>query len=318
MNDRYEQMYDAATRYYIQGETMDTIARGLGVSRSSVSRLLSQAHERGLVRISLAEHSGSRSPMALTLAEQFGIQVHLVNVGEGARLNSRFEKVARHAATLLNSVVADDQLIGVAWGVTMTHIAKHVEPRPLTGVTVVQMNGSTNRYDSASPYVGSIMQSIAEKYGARVALFPVPAFFDYSDTKSAMWRERSVQRVLELQRRLDVAVFGVGSLHGGVPSHVYTAGYLDAAELAQIERQGAVGDVCTVLLREDGSYSDITFNDRATGLTPRELARVPRRICVVPDPRRAPALLGALRAGVATDLVCDDVTARAVVERMGG
>ncbi|WP_040161502.1 sugar-binding transcriptional regulator [Nigerium massiliense] len=316
MSDRYEQMYDAAMRYYIQGETMDTIARGLGVSRSSVSRLLSQARARGLVRIELAEHSGSRSPVALKLSEHFGIEVHLVNVGEGARLNARFERVSRHAATLLNSVVADDQLVGVAWGVTMTHIARYVEPRPLTGVTIVQMNGSTNRFDSASPYVGAIMQSIGEKYGARVALFPVPAFFDYPDTKSAMWRERSIMRVLDLQRRLDVAIFGVGSLHGGVPSHVYTAGYLDSDELAVIERQGAVGDVCTVLLREDGSYNDIAFNDRATGLTPRELQKVPRRICVVPDPRRAPALLGALRAGVATDLVCDDMTARAVADRL--
>lgn len=316
MNDRYEQMYDAASRYYIQQETMDTIARALGVSRSSVSRLLSHARETGLVRISLAENNGSRSPVARRLGDLFDVRVHLVNVGDGVRPGIRFDRVARQAATLLGSVVSDDQIIGIAWGVTLTSIARHVDPRPLHGAMVVQINGSTNRHDSASPYVGAILQSIADAFDARVVLFPVPAFFDYPETKRAMWRERSVRHVLDLQRRLDVAVFGVGSLHGAIPSHVYSAGYLDVNELAQIEREGAVGDVCTVLLREDGSYADIDFNKRATGLTPLELGRVPRRICVVADPRRASALLGALRAGVATDLVCDDMTARAVLRRL--
>ena len=69
MNDRYEDMYQAATRYYIQGETMESIAHQLRLSRSSVSRLLKEARESGLVRISLADHTGSQSPLAATLAE---------------------------------------------------------------------------------------------------------------------------------------------------------------------------------------------------------------------------------------------------------
>ena len=54
MNERYEEMYQAASRYYIQGETMESIAHQMGLSRSTVSRLLHQARATGLVRISLA------------------------------------------------------------------------------------------------------------------------------------------------------------------------------------------------------------------------------------------------------------------------
>ena len=79
---------------------------------------------------------------------------------------------------------------------------------------------------------------------------------------------------------------------------------------------GVVGDVCTVLLREDGTYADIAYNERATGLTPAELKRIPRRLCVVADPSRAAAVVGALRAGTATDLVLDEGTARAVLDRI--
>jgi deoxyribonucleoside regulator len=316
MNDRYEEMYQAASRYYIQGETMEGIARQLRLSRSSVSRLLKDARESGLVRISLADHQGSASPMAATLAQIFGIRVHMVSVRENANEAARFEQVARLAGKLLTEMVDDHQLIGVAWGVTLSHIVKYLGRRPLVDATVVQINGGANQRGSGIPYIGEILQAFGEAFDARVALFPVPAFFDFAATKEAMWRERSVQNVLKMHSKLDLAIFGVGCLQGRVPSHVYTAGYMDESDMAQLAADGVVGDVCTVLLREDGTYADIAYNARATGLTPAELHRVPRRLCVVADPSRAAAVVGALRAGTATDLVLDEGTARAVLDRL--
>lgn len=315
MNDRYEEMYQAATRYYINGETMDSIARQFGVSRSFISRLLKEARTSGLVRISLADHTGSQSPLAARLASTFGIRVHLAQVRESANANVRFDQVAQLAGQLFTEAVSDRQLIGVAWGVTTSYVARHVGRRPLVGSTVVQMNGGVSQSGSEIPYVGGILQTIGEAFDSRVVLFPVPAFFDYALTKELMWRERSVRNVLRLQAQIGVAIFGVGSFHGKVLSHVYSGGYLSPADMAKLAADGVVGDVCTVLLREDGSYADIDYNARASGLTPAELARIPRRMCVVADPARAPAVLGALRAGTATDLVIDDGTARAVVER---
>lgn len=316
VNDRYEAMYQAATRYYIQGETMESIAHHLRMSRSSVSRLLKDARATGLVRISLAAHSGSQSPLANALAENFDVRVHLVPVRENANETVRFDQVATVAGRLLTEAVDDHQLIGVAWGVTMSYVAKHLSRRPLIGSTIVQMNGGANQRSSGIPYIGEILQSIGDAFDARVVLFPVPAFFDYAATKQAMWQERSVQNVLRLHAKLDVAIFGVGSLRGLVPSHVYSAGYMDGSDMDRLANDGVVGDVCTVLLREDGSYADIGYNARATGLTPGELQRIPRRICVAADPTRCPAVIGALRAGTATDLVIDEGTARAIAERL--
>lgn len=316
MNERYDQTYQAASRYYVQGETMEAIARQLGLSRSTVSRLLKDARESGLVRISLADHSGSQSPLAVALHQQFDVTVHMVSVRDSASEAYRFDQVARLAGRLLSEVVEDHQLIGVAWGVTLSHVVRHLQRRPLAGATVVQINGGANQRSSGIPYIGEILQAVGDAYDARVVLFPVPAFFDYAETKEAMWRERSVQNVLRLLERLDVAIFGVGCLQGRVPSHVYTAGYMDSTDMDQLAADGVVGDVCTVLLREDGSFANIDYNKRATGLTPAELRRVPRRICVIADPSRAPALIGALRARTATDLVIDEGTARAVLDRL--
>ncbi|MFV0451358.1 MAG: sugar-binding transcriptional regulator [Propioniciclava sp.] len=316
MNDRYDHMYLAATQYYVQGVTMDAISRGLGVSRSTVSRLLAEARESGLVRISIADAAGAHSPVAQALSDAFDVRVHLVPVRASANINARFDQVAQRAAGLLADVVDDNQNIGVAWGVTLAAVTQHLPHRSLAGSTIVQMNGGANQKSSGVPYIREIMQSIGDAFDSEVVLFPVPAFFDYPDTKRAMWRERSVRHVLDLQAALDVAVFGVGSLTGIIPSHVYAAGYLEDAERRALRQDGVVGDICTVLLREDGSYADIEANQRATGLNPAELQRIPRRLCIAADPQRSPALAGALRAGVATDLVVDEVTARATLRRL--
>lgn len=316
MNDRYDDMYQAASRYYVQGETMESIANQLGLSRSSVSRLLKEARQTGLVRISLADRTGSQSPLATALDQAFRVRVHLVAVRESASENRRFDQVARLAGRLLSEAVSDNCLIGVAWGVTSSLVVRYLQPKPLVGSMVIQMNGGTNPRGSGIPYVGEILQSVGDAFGSRVVYFPVPAFFDFAETKQAMWRERSVQSVVGLLRRLDVAVFGVGCLNARVPSHVYTAGYMDDDDKRLLAADGVVGDVATVLLREDGSWKDIPLNARASGLNPVELARVPRRFCVVADPSRAAAVVGALRAGTTTDLVIDEGTALAVLERL--
>ena len=314
MHERSEQMYLAASMYYVQHETMESIARQLGVSRSTVSRLLGDARETGLVRISLSNPSGPKSSLATDISRMFRVNTHIVPVREASAELHRLDRVARAAGLLVSDAVTDGMTIGVAWGTTLSAVVKYLQPRDVSGTTVVQLNGGANKSTSGIPYVGSIITEVAEAFGAGVVQFPVPTFFDYAETRQAMWRERSVRSVLDVQAHLDLVVFGVGSLTGPVRSHVYSAGYLDAHDFEELRAERVVGDVCTVFLREDGSYADIALNARATGPTPAELQRVPRRFCVVAGIAKARPLLAALRAGVATDLVIDDATARALLE----
>lgn len=83
-------------------------------------------------------------------------------------------------------------------------------------------------------------------FDARVQQFPVPTFFDYAETRAALWRERSIIRVLELQERADVMCFSVGAVHGGGPSHVYSGGFLEDGDYALLDSLGVLGDVATV------------------------------------------------------------------------
>lgn len=315
MNERANHTYEAAQLYYIHNMTMDAIAARLGVSRATVSRLLKSARESGMVQIRLDDSFRARSELERRIGERYKVRVTLVNVRSDATPIARMSQVSRTAAALLDSLIDNGTSLGVAWGSTMTEISRHLPRRPLKGVTVVQMNGAGNAHHSGIPYLGSLLGQLVNAYDAQTIHFPVPAFFDYADTKTAMWRERSVQKNLHAQQNVDLAIFGVGAFGGPIPSHVYSGGYFEVQEQRQLRELGVVGDMCTILLREDGSWADLELNKRASGPTPKELARIPRRICVASGTHRVRALRGALRTGAITDLVLDDALAKALMEK---
>ena len=84
-------------------------------------------------------------------------------------------------------------------------------------MTVVQLNGAGNAHHSGIPYLGSLLGQLVNAYDAQVIHFPVPAFFDYADTKTAMWRERSVQKNLHAQQNVDLAIFWRGCFWRSYP-----------------------------------------------------------------------------------------------------
>nr|WP_297423093.1 sugar-binding domain-containing protein [uncultured Actinotalea sp.] len=309
-----EDVLRAASMYYLQDIKMEVIARHLGTSRSTVSRLIKRARDTGLVEITIRPARTQAPGLARSIGRRFGIEAYVVPVPDSSTELERLDQVARTTAKLIGSWFDSDMVLAIAWGTTLAAVGRHLSAKPTRGSAIVQLNGAANTRTSGFEYASDLITSFGAAFDAAVHHFPVPAFFDYRETKDAMWRERSIMRVLDVQRRADIALFGVGALHGGVPSHVYSAGYLDEEDVDVLHHEGVVGDVCTVFLRADGSYDDIPLNARATGPTPVELRRIPRRVCAVAGDNKVAPLRAALAAGVVTDLVVDELTANALVQ----
>jgi len=307
--DSEPNVLEAATMYYLQDMNMEVIARHLHTSRSTVSRLLKRARDTGLVEITLRAASSRAPGLGQSISANFGVAAFVVPVPDTANDIERLEQVALTSAKLLASWFDSGMVMGIAWGTTLAAVSRHLAHKQTRGSAVVQLNGAANDRTSGVDYTSNLISSFGYAFDAAVHYFPVPAFFDFPETKAAMWRERSVRRVLEVQGRADIALFSIGAVAGAIPSHVYAAGYLDDDDVRTLQAEGVVGDVCTVFLRADGSYRDVVLNARATGPTPEELHRVPRRVCVVAGDNKVVPLLAALRSGVVTDLVVDEVTA---------
>jgi deoxyribonucleoside regulator len=312
-SDRVRDALTAAHLYYMQDLTMDAIAHELHTSRSSVSRLLSHARATGLVDIQIRSPLDAPSRLELLIHERFRITAHVVPVPDHATDVDRLERVALSVARILGQFFDSNMVMGIAWGSTMNAISRHVTPKQTHGSQIIQLNGAGNMRTTGLGYASEILGRFGYAFGAHVHQFPVPAFFDNPATKEALWRERSVSRLLAMQARMDVALFGLGSPFSEVPSHVYAGGYLEEPDYASLSRAGVVGDVATIFYRADGSTDGIPLNARGTGPDFDVLRQTPRRLCVVSGAAKLPSLLGALKAELITDLFVDESTARALV-----
>jgi DNA-binding transcriptional regulator LsrR (DeoR family) len=300
----------AAHLYYIQDLTMGAIAEELGTSRSSVSRLISYARKSGFVDIQVKSPHERIPRLQHGLKVSFGVNAYIVPVPDQVNSADRLERVAGSAARLLNMFVGSNATIGVAWGSTISAVSRHVVPKTTHNSTIVQLNGAAHTRSTGIVYASEILHRFGDAYGAYVQQFPAPAFFDSPSTRVAMWEERSIRRVLDVQARMDVALFGVGDPYSMIPGHVYKAGYIDPADFSELQTQGVVGDVATVFYRADGSWADIGMNSRSSGPSLDLLRSVPRRICVVSDAGKLASLHGALAGRLITDLIIDESTAR--------
>ena len=307
----------AAQLYYLQDQTMETIAHELRTSRSSVSRLLTHARATGLVEIHVRSPLDQTNQLQRDLHDRFGITSHIVPISGQISDVDRLERVAITAARLLVQFVDSNMILGIAWGSTIGAISRHLVVKETTNSQIVQLNGAGNTQSTGIDYSSEILQRFGAAFGATVQQFPVPAFFDKSSTRDAVWEERSTRRIVDLQRRMDVALFGLGSPFAEVPSRVYIGEYLEPADYESLSASGVVGDVATVFYREDGSSNNIPMNDRGSGPALSILRRAARRIGVVSGVSKLPALRGSLAADVITDLIIDDGTARALLESMG-
>lgn len=304
----------AAHLYYVQLRTMDAIAAELGTSRSTVSRLLSFARAEGIVEVRVRSPLDAPGLVETQLRRQFGVRAQVIPVPESVSDLERLDRVAQGAAQLLDELIVSDLVVGIAWGSTLAAVARRLTPKRVHGTTFVQLNGSGNVKTSGITYASELLSRFSTAYGGDAEQFPVPAFFDDPETRRALWRERSTRRILDIQSRMGLVLFSVGAFRAEVPSRVHAGDYLEPADLEQLKAERVVGDVATVFYRANGSTEGIALNDRGSGPSFDLLRAVPRRCCIVTGEAKIPSLRGALAAGLITDLVIDERTARAMVD----
>jgi deoxyribonucleoside regulator len=298
-----------ARLYYFQAMTTAAIADELGTSRATVSRLLSYAMEHGLVEIRINDPGEQSGSLEQALKARWGLHnIQVVPVNANASAEESLRRVAAHTAAYLGTLIAPGTVLGLAWGTTVAEIGLHLVRRQVRDVDVVQLNGSGTGIDIVNTFGESLVSRFAQNYGGRAHSFPVPAFFDYADTRTALWRERSIRAIRTLQEKASINLFSIGVKETG--SYVHASGYLSKQDLQGIQKDGVVGDIATVFFRGDGSWRDVPLNARSSGPDLGRLGRAEHSICVVSGKGKVQGTRAALRGGFINELVIDEPSAR--------
>ena len=303
---------EVAHLYYVQNLTQQHIAERIGVSRSKVSRMLSEARSSGLVEIRIHSPLVLATDLQDALKTRLGLRECLVLAAPKARTDASgnsdtIGRLSALGARYLQENVADGSVVGVSWSSTVYHVVSARYLREKSNVTAVQLMGSIGGSIAELDGV-SITARLADALGAKAHYLHAPMLVADAVVRDGLLRDPHIRKTLEVARSADTMVVSVGAIDRS--SGQYRTGYLGDADLDYIRGQGAVGDVCGSYFSYDGSPVRLHMNERTIAIGFEEMKGIPNRIGVSGGTHKVRPNIGAARAGLINVLVTDHDTAR--------
>ena len=303
--DRNLLVLEAARLYYEHNFNQAQIATKLEVSRPGVSRLLQEARDNGIVKIQIVDPSAAGTRLEAALRERYSLK-HVVVVPadpSDAVLKSRLGSAL---INLLDTILTEKITLGVSWGSTLKAATEHLKPRSIDNMTVVQLNGGVSKAE-LDTHGSEIAGRMGENYHAIPYLLPLPAIVDTAELKQAIISDRHIAKTLKLAREADIAAFTIGAF--GSKSVLVQADYFEETELQTLIDQGAVADICSRLIKADGSICSPELDDRTIGIELKELKAIPHSIAVAGGADKALAVKAGLAGGYFFSLITDEEVA---------
>jgi DNA-binding transcriptional regulator LsrR (DeoR family) len=302
----------AARLYYEQDLSQDQIAVTLGVSRSNVSRMLTDARSQGIVQIKIVEHAMRDTALERRIQEL--LPVRHVRVSRSGDSIDDFSSVGALGADALTERVRPNSTVGISWGSTLQAVVNAIDSDYLPGVQIVPLVGGMTALSSTSTG-DDLVRTMATKMGASHSTVLAPVVVTSDATRDAFLNEPSISAVLEQARKSDIALVGIGSKHSSSTMDLLTgAGLPDATYDALMK--DISGDICAQFFDINGEVVDHGWENRIIGIRLDELRRISHVIGVAAGAGKAAGVIGAARGGYVSELVLSSSCALAVVRML--
>lgn len=304
----YRLLLKVSKLYYQKNLTQHEISQRLNLSRPKISRLLKQAEEVGVVKISIMPQPGIHTDLEEALEDKYGLkEAVVVEVSEPASQIAASREVGAAAADYFSRVVNDPCLIGVSWGTTLQAMADGLHAEDHHNSQVVQLIGGLGMPESEA-HASYILRRVVSQTGSRLSILNVPGIVDTAEVKAAVMSDSHVREVFNLFREIDIAFVGIGA---PTPDSVVMRDgtILDQAELDILLSKGAVGDICLRFFDESGAIVHSGIDERVIGITLEELKQINQVVGVAGGPQKDKVIHAALQGKLINILVTDHISA---------
>jgi deoxyribonucleoside regulator len=301
---------DVAEMYYLEGKDQSAIASKVGVTRSMVSRMLTEARSRGIVEIKVIRPIHSDHELEETIKTRFGIESVFVVSMEDTKPEKMLINLGRAGAEVLKKHLRADLVIGVAWGTAVSATVDAVQMMAEPSIKVIQLVGALGaknvEYDGHE-----IVKRLAEKLGGEGYYINAPYLCQTPEIAQSMRETRGIKETIDMGKKIQVALLGIGTTKTEYSS-LYLSGMLSEEEIDVIRKNGVVGDIASNYFSLDGTPYNDDFLKRMITIRLDDLTRIPVRIGIAGGTAKVNAIIGALNSRLVNHLVTDSITARLI------
>lgn len=307
-------MTQTARMYYEGGLTQQQIAKKLDISRQYVSRLLTAAKEKGIVKISIFDPTFEDPELKERMISTFGLHDVVLAPSEALEPSALRAQIGLAGADYLARTLRKESMVGIGWGRTLFEIINALPHDQKIPIQVIPLIGGIG---DMSPFfqVNELARRLAETFGGTFRYIYAPAFTQNEAILDSISRTQEVEQLNKFWNQLDVAVIGIGHVEFQQMSSMFFADHILPGTLAQLEANGAVGDVCGRFYTIEGK--PVNVGPGVIGMNLEQLRAIPEVIGIAGGLEKTKAIIGALHGGFIKTLVTDTATARELLTKYG-
>ncbi len=300
-----ELLFKVAQLYYEQGLTQNEIAKKLFISRSNISRLLTQAREAGIVEIKVHYPFERKRRIEVEFMAKFPLEeIRVVDLGarSGYELYTATTKLA---ATYLNIQLNNHSVLALTCGNSICGMVHELRPRNyLPGMIVVPLMGSI---ESSNIILDEhyLVRQVAEIYGCRQQVIMAPFRMEDESMCQNLKKRPAIRETLQIAENATIMCTGIGC--------EAQKGYLAEVEDSFL-KNGAVGYIAGYYFDKNGNIIDLPHLYNRLVCADPKMFKIPIRCAIVADERKTTATLAALRGGLINALITNTVVANKILE----
>ena len=197
-----------AKMYYEEGKHQVEIAKTLDMSQAKVSRMLTRARERGIIRISVARFDPRVDELEQELQNRFGLKMAIVVKTSSRAPVKQVRGIVGHVAgPFIAERLRAAELIGITGGRTMKQLVTSTELDTTYPLEVVQLMGNVNT--SATPVDAiELGRKLTVRSGGIFHMLNTPAIVSDHETCRLFSQQPQIKKVLQFYDKVDLALVG--------------------------------------------------------------------------------------------------------------
>lgn len=303
--EKLQRLAHVARRYYLEDWKQSDIARELGVSRPLISRMLSEARELGVVKISVALPTSDLTSVSERLRQVTSVR-DCILVPDGADDDATNQSLSRGAVQLLEQL--GSRRLGIGWGHLIGQLVTWLEQHPqldsaITDICPLVGNASIPARNYQS---NENVRLIAQQLGATPHFIYLPALPDSLEEKQLLCSTEVYHQIQLQWAKMDTALVNIGNY----PSSPDFASLVRYGSLLQQEH--TCGRLLVYYFNSEGTVIQ-SEQDFAIQIPLDMLKSCPNIIGVCSANTSVKALQGALKTGIFTHLAARAELVRAAL-----
>lgn len=305
-------IYKCCSLYYEDNLGQNQIADYLGISKSSVSRMLQMGRDLGIVEIKVHHvNQYMYDDLERELMERFHLRD--VIVAESSPLDSKEDRITKlneRAADYLNRLLKDGDYVGVSVGSTLRNIAHTSLECGKRNCTFIPIVGGLGTDEVQSSQVA---EAFARKFGGKHIPFFSPAVFSNEALMQEFLKEESVSYIFDYFKKLNTVISGISRMSSGNLSHltIERLGFVTEEMTARYVKQGAAANLVLRFIDGEGNTEAFDeFNRRVAAISMEQYRQTANKLLITGGTGKRDILKACIKGGYVNILIIDVDCAR--------